>query len=93
MAYTAYKNSLNGIEGPVIDGFTPDQRFYLAYSNVWAGNIREDEIRQRTMSDPHSLGKWRVNASLRNIEPFFTAFGITESDPMFRPASERVIIW
>ena len=93
VAYTAYKNSLNGIEGPVIDGFTPDQRFYLAYSNVWAGNIREDEIRQRTMSDPHSLGKWRVNASLRNIEPFFTAFGITESDPMFRPASERVIIW
>ena len=93
VAYTAYKNSLNGIEGPVIDGFTPDQRFYLAYSNVWAGNIREDEIRQRTMSDPHSLGKWRVHASLRNIEPFFTAFGITESDPMFRPASERVIIW
>jgi len=93
VAYTAYKNSLNGIEGPVIDGFTPDQRFYLAYSNVWAGNIREDEIRQLTMSDPHSLGKWRVNASLRNIEPFFTAFGITESDPMFRPASERVIIW
>jgi len=93
VAYTAYKNSLNGIEGPVIDGFTTDQRFYLAYSNVWAGNIREDEIRQRTMSDPHSLGKWRVNASLRNIEPFFTAFGITESDPMFRPASERVIIW
>ncbi len=93
VAYTAYKNSLNGIEGPVIDGFTPDQRFYLAYSNVWAGNIREDEIRQRTMSDPHSLGEWRVNASLRNIEPFFTAFGITESDPMFRPASERVIIW
>lgn len=93
VAYTAYKNSLNEAEGPVIDGFTPDQRFYLAYANVWAGNIREDEIRQRTMSDPHSLGKWRVDASLRNIEPFFTAFGITEGDPMFRPADERVIIW
>ncbi len=45
------------------------------------------------MSDPHSLGKWRVDVSLRNIEPFFTAFGITEGDPMFRPADERVIIW
>ena len=93
VAYTAYKNSLNGTEGPVINGFSPDQRFYLAYANVWAGNIREDEIRQRTMSDPHSLGKWRVDVSLRNIEPFFTAFGITEGDPMFRPADERVIIW
>ncbi len=93
VARTAYHNSLNGAEGPVIDGFTPDQRFYLAYANVWAGNIREDEILARTIDDPHSLGRWRVNATLRNIEPFFNAFEITEGDEMFRPEAERVVIW
>ena len=93
VAYTAYKNSLNGAEAPVIDGLTPDQRFYLAYANVWAANITKDEIMQRTTNDPHSLGRWRVNATLRNIQPFYEAFGIEEGDPMFMPEAERVIIW
>lgn len=94
VAYTAYHNALGeGNPGEVIDGLTPDQRFYLAYANVWAGNIREAEILKRTKTDPHSLGKWRVNASLRNIQPFFDAFEITEGDPMFRPTAERVVIW
>lgn len=92
VAYTAYHKAL-GSEGKVIDGFTPDQRFYLSYANVWAANIRDAEILKRTKTDPHSLGCWRVNASLRNIEPFFKAFNIKEGDPMFRPESERVIIW
>lgn len=93
VAYTAYHNALGDNEGEVIDGFTPDQRFYLAYANVWAGNIRDAEILQRTTSDPHSLGRWRVNATLRNIAPFYTAFGITEGQPMFMPEAERVVIW
>ncbi|MBR5436606.1 MAG: M13 family metallopeptidase, partial [Muribaculaceae bacterium] len=93
VAYTAYHNSLEGKEAPVIDGLTGDQRFYLAYANVWAANIRDAEILRRTQTDPHSLGRWRVNASLRNIQPFFNAFGIKEGDPMFRPEAERVIIW
>lgn len=94
VAYTAYHNALGeGNPGETIDGFTPDQRFYLSYANVWAGNIREAEILKRTKTDPHSLGRWRVNASLRNIEPFFVAFDIKEGDPMFRPVSERVVIW
>lgn len=94
VAYTAYHNALgNDNEGEVIDGFTPDQRFYLAYANVWASNVREAEILKRTKTDPHSLGRWRVNASLRNIEPFFKAFDIKQGDPMFRPESERVVIW
>jgi len=93
VARTAYLNSLNGSEAPVIDGITPDQRFYLAYANVWAGNIRPEEILQRTQTDPHSLGRWRVNGTLRNIQPFFEAFEITEGDPMFLPEAERVIIW
>ncbi len=94
VAYTAYHNSLGeGNQGEVIDGFTPDQRFFLAYANVWAGNIREAEILKRTKTDPHSLGRWRVNATLRNIEPFFQAFDIKAGDPMFRSVEERVIIW
>ena len=94
VAYTAYHNALGaGNEGENIDGFTPDQRFYLSYANVWAGNIREAEILKRTKTDPHSLGRWRVNASLRNIQPFFDAFDIKEGDPMFRPVEERIVIW
>lgn len=93
VAHTAYHNSLEGRDGGTIDGFTPDQRFYLAYANVWAGNIRDAEILRRTQTDPHSLGRWRVNATVRNIEPFFNAFNITEGQPMFRPAAERVVIW
>lgn len=93
VAHTAYHNHLGDSEGEVINGFTPDQRFYLGYANVWANNIREEEMLRRTKMDPHSLGKNRVNATLRNIEPFFEAFSITEGDPMYRPAEERVVIW
>lgn len=93
VARTAYQNSLGGAEAPVIDGYPADKRFYLAYANVWAGNIRPAEILSRTKDDPHSLGRWRVNATLRNIAPFFEAFDITEGDAMFLPETERVVIW
>ncbi|MCM1504534.1 MAG: M13 family metallopeptidase [Muribaculum sp.] len=93
VSYTAYHNSLGDSDGEIIDGFTPDQRFYLAYANVWAGNIRDEEILLRTKTDPHSLGKWRVNGSLRNIEPFFKAFDIKEGDKMYLAPSERIVIW
>ncbi|MDE6177056.1 MAG: M13 family metallopeptidase, partial [Paramuribaculum sp.] len=76
-----------------IDGFDPMQVFYMNYANLWGGNIREAEIRSLTTGDVHSLGCNRVNVTLRNIEPFFKAFGITEGAPMYLPASERVIIW
>lgn len=76
-----------------IDDFTALQRFYLAYANVWASNIRPEEILVRTQTDPHSLAVNRVNVTLKNIEPFIEAFGIKEGDKMFRPADERVIIW
>ncbi len=76
-----------------IDGFTPEQVFYMNYANLWANNIRDEEIRSLTTGDVHSLGKNRVNVTLRNIAPFFEAFGITEGQPMYRPESERVIIW
>lgn len=76
-----------------IEGFTPEQVFYLNYANLWGQNIRPEEIRSLTTGDVHSLGENRVNVTLRNIEPFFKAFNITEGQPMFRPAEERVIIW
>lgn len=93
VALTAYLDSMKGKEMQDIDGLTPLQRFYLAYANVWAGNIRDEEILARTKTDPHSLGNNRVNVTLKNIAPFFEAFGIVEGDPMFLPESERVVIW
>ena len=93
VAYTAFKKTEQGQGEEQIDGFTPDQRFYLSYANVWAGNITEQEKLFRTKTDVHSLGKNRVNATLRNIDTFFKAFDIKEGDAMYRPESERVIIW
>lgn len=77
----------------LIDGLDPMQVFYLNFANLWANNIRDEEIRSLTTGDVHSLGKNRVNVSLKNLEPFFEAFGIKEGDKMYRPESERVIIW
>lgn len=76
-----------------IDGFDPMQVFYLNFANVWANNIRDEEIRSLTIGDVHSLAKNRVNVAIRNLDTFFTTFGITDDDDMFRPQSERVVIW
>ena len=76
-----------------IDGFTPAQAFYMNYANLWGQNIRDEEIRSLTTGDVHSLGVNRVNVTLRNLDPFFKAFNITEGQPMWRPVEERVIIW
>lgn len=93
IALTAYIDSIKDKDSFDIDGFSPLQRFYLAYANLWASNIRHEEILVRTKTDPHSLGENRVNATLRNISPFFEAFEIKPEDKMFRPENERVVIW
>ena len=93
ISYTALQNSFKGKHPAPVNGFTAEQRFYLAYAKVWADNITDEEIARRTKLDVHSLGRNRVNVTLRNLDTFFEAFGITEGDPMFRPESERVIIW
>lgn len=93
VALTAYLNTLAGKTPRDIDGFSPLQRFYLGYANLWAGNIRDEEILVRTKTDPHSLGRNRVNVTLMNIAPFFSAFNIKEGDKMYRPENERVVIW
>ncbi len=93
VAWTAYRNSLEGKSAPApIDGFTDAQRFYLGYATLWAQNIRDEEIARLTKLDVHSLGKWRVNVTLRNLQSFYDAFGITDG-AMFMPEEERVIIW
>ncbi|MCC8199274.1 MAG: M13 family metallopeptidase [Tannerellaceae bacterium] len=94
VAYQAYQNSLKGKERPAnIDGFTDNQRFYLGYATLWGQNIRPEEILRLTKTDPHSLGKWRVNAALRNIDTFYEAFDIQPGEPMWMDPSERVAIW
>jgi metalloendopeptidase pepO len=80
-------------EEALIDGIDPIKVFYMNYANIWAGNIRDAEIRNLTNADVHSLAKYRVNVGLSNIAPFFKAFNITEGQPMFRPEAERVVIW
>lgn len=92
-AYTAFKNATKDNPLPVRDGFTPEQRFFLAYAGVWAQNITEAEIRRRTTIDPHSLGEWRVNGALPLIDAWYEAFGITEEDSLFVPKEKRVQIW
>lgn len=94
VAHQAYENSLKGKETPApIDNFNNEQRFYLGYATLWGQNIRPEEIRRLTKIDPHSLGKWRVNAALRNIDTFYTAFDIQEGEPMYMAPAERVMIW
>ena len=93
VSYAAYKNATKGQNLPVVDGLTADQRFFLAYAGVWAGNINEKEIRSRTKSDPHSLGRWRVNGALPHIDAWYEAFGIKEGDKLFIPKSQRLDLW
>ncbi|MDR0604213.1 MAG: M13 family metallopeptidase [Bacteroidales bacterium] len=83
----------NGEIQKEMDGFTPQQRFFIAYATVWASNIRDEEIKRRTKEDPHSLGKWRVNGTLPHIQTFIDAFGIKEGNKMYLPPKQRVAIW
>ena len=93
VAYAAFKNATKSQPLPVIDGLTADQRFFLAYAGVWAGNITEAEIRNRTKSDPHALGRWRVNGALPHIDAWYEAFGIKEGDKMYIPKEKRLQLW
>jgi len=93
VSFQAFRNATKNVPLQSVDGFTPEQRFFFAYANVWAGNIRPEEILVRTKSDPHSLGKWRVDGSLPHIQAWYDAFGIKESDPLFVPVPNRVSIW
>lgn len=93
IAYSAMQNSFGDNKPGPKDGFTPEQRFYLAYATLWAQNITDEEIARLTKLDVHSIGCNRVNVSLRNLDTFFEAFDIKDGDSMYRPESERVVIW
>ena len=87
-------NAFRKLPQPTTDSeYTPAQRFFLAYANVWAGNIRPEEILKRTKSDPHSLGRWRVNGALPQIGAWYEAWNVTEESPLFVPEDQRVSIW
>ncbi len=97
VAYNAFKNAQKeqkmDRKADIKEGFTPDQRFFLAYAGVWAGNITDEEIRNRTKSDPHSLGRWRVNGTLPHIDSWYDAFGVSPGDKLFIPKNERIDLW
>lgn len=93
ISYNAFEKTEEAKKGEKIDGFTPAQRFFLSYAGVWAGNIRDAEILRRTKTDPHSLGKWRVNGALPHIDAWYKAFNITEKDSLYLPKEKRADIW
>ena len=93
VAFVAFENATKGKKQKNLMGFTPEQRFFLAYAGVWAANITEAEIRNRTKSDPHSLGRWRVNGALPHIDMWYKAFNVKPSDKLFIPESERLRLW
>ena len=93
VSFQAFKNATKDAPLGVVDGFTPEQRFFLSYAGVWAGNVRDEQIRLQTKSDPHSLGRWRVNGALPQIGAWYEAFNITENDSMYLAPEKRVSIW
>lgn len=93
ISYDAFKTTQQFQEGKDIDGFTPAQRFYLSYGRIWAEHMTEEAIYQQTKSDPHSIGRNRVNATLRNINTWYDAFGVKEGDKMWLAPAERAIVW
>ena len=93
VSYQAFKNASKKKALESKEGFTPEQRFFLAYANVWAGNIRPEEVLRLTKIDPHSLGKWRVDGALPHINAWYEAFGINENNPLYIEPENRVSIW
>lgn len=93
LAYRAYRMALNGEEAPVIDGLTGDQRFFLAWAQVWQRKYREDALIQRLTTDPHSPSEFRVNGVVRNFDEWYDAFDVQEGDALYLPPEERIRIW
>ncbi len=93
MAYAAYKKSLNGTEAPIIDGLTGDQRFFLSYGQIWQRKFREEALRNRVKTDPHSPGEYRANGIVRNFDAWYEAFDVQPGDALYLPPEKRVKIW
>ncbi len=93
IAYAALERSLQGKPRPLIDGYTPEQRFFLAFAQIWRRKSRPESIRTQVLTDPHSPGHFRVIGPLSNLPEFAQAFGCREGDAMVRPDSLRARIW
>jgi predicted metalloendopeptidase len=93
MAYRAYKLSLQGKPAPVIDGYTGDQRFFIGWAQGWARKYRDDDLRRRLLTDPHSPSEYRTNIIVSNLAEFYSAFDLKPGDKMYRPPADRVKIW
>lgn len=93
MAYTAYHLSLDGKPAPVIDGLTGDQRFFMAWAQVWKAKYRDETLVNQIKSDPHSPAMYRANGPLRNFDAWYTAFNVKPGDKMYLPPEQRVRIW
>ena len=93
VAFNAFKNATAKKPLKKVDGFTPEQRFFIAYAGVWGQNITEQEIRNRVKRDPHALGEWRVNGALPHIDAWYEAFGVKPGDKLYLPKAERLQLW
>ena len=93
IAYQALQNAMKEHPLGKVDGFTPEQRFFLSYGLIWANNTREEQIRQQVKTDPHSPARWRVNGALPHIDAWYEAFNIKKKDPLFVPKAKRVDVW
>jgi putative endopeptidase len=93
VAYSALQHATSALPLTDADGFTPAQRFFLAYATLWASNIRDEQVRVLTKSDPHSLGRWRVNGILPHLPAWYEAFGVTPGSPLYLPVERRAAIW
>lgn len=93
VAYEAYHLSLEGKEAPVMDGFTGDQRFFIGWAQVWRRLYREEELRQRLLTDSHSPSEYRVNGIMGNMTEFYKAFDVKEGDKLYLAPEDRVKIW
>jgi len=93
ISYYAYKMSLDGKEAQVIDGMTGDQRFFAGWAQVWRRKYRDEELRRRVLTDPHSPSRYRVIGIMPNMPEYYAAFDVNEGDKLFFPEDERVKIW
>ena len=93
VSFAAFENATAKKPLKNLDGFTPEQRFFLAYAGVWGQNITDQEIRNRVKRDPHALGKWRVNGALPHIDAWYKAFNVKKGDKLYIPESERLQLW
>ena len=93
ISFYAYKMSLGNNEAPVIDGMTGDQRFFAGWAQVWRRKYRDEELRRRILTDPHSPSRYRVIGIMPNMPEYYAAFDVKEGDKLYYPENERVKIW